>query len=198
MGDIVPDTLEIIADQVRKCTLCKLCESRTNAVPGEGSNSAKLMFIGEAPGRNEDEQGRPFVGTAGKLLTEALEEAGLSRKDVFITNVVKCRPPNNRVPTDQERDSCRPYLERQIKLINPKIICVLGRTAYEALLKGGSITSNRGKLIEHQKRFYFLTVHPAAVIYNPQLKSVFKKDIVNLVDALKKIESKKGSLEEYL
>ncbi len=198
MGDIVPDTLEIIADQVRKCTLCKLCEERKNAVSGEGSSSTKLLFIGEAPGRNEDEQGRPFVGTAGKLLTEALKEAGLSREDVFITNVVKCRPPNNRVPTDQERDSCRPYLERQIKLINPKIICILGRTAYEALLEGGSITSNRGKLIEHEKRFYFLTVHPAAVIYNPQLKPVFKKDIVNLVDALKKIESKKGSLEEYL
>lgn len=192
------DTLEIIADEVRKCTLCRLCESRKSAVPGEGSKSAKIMFIGEAPGRNEDEQGRPFVGAAGKLLTEALEEAGLSRNEVFITNVVKCRPPNNRVPTDQERASCRPYLERQIKLINPKIICILGRTAFESLLGGGSITSNRGKLIEYEKRFYFLTVHPAAVIYNPQLKSLFRKDMVNLVDLLKKLESKKGSLEEYL
>lgn len=192
------DTLEIIADEVRRCALCRLCESRKNAVPGEGSKSAKIMFIGEAPGRNEDEQGRPFVGAAGKLLTEALEEAGLSRNEVFITNVVKCRPPNNRVPTDQERASCRPYLERQIRLINPKIICILGRTAFESLLGGGSITSNRGKLIEYEKRFYFLTVHPAAVIYNPQLKSLFRKDMVNLADLLKKLESKKGSLEEYL
>lgn len=192
------DTLGIIADEVRKCTLCKLCEKRTNAVPGEGSRSAKLMFIGEAPGRNEDEQGRPFVGAAGKLLTEALQEAGLSREDVFITNVVKCRPPDNRVPTDQERASCRPYLERQIKLINPKVICILGRTAYEALLKGGSIISNRGKLIQYENRFYFLTVHPAAVIYNPQLKTVFKKDILMLIESLKKLDSKKGSLEEYL
>jgi len=192
------DTLEIIAEQVKKCALCGLCENRTNAVPGEGSSSAKLMFIGEAPGKNEDEQGRPFVGAAGKLLTEALEEAGLAREDVFITNVVKCRPPDNRVPTDQERESCRQYLERQIKLINPRIICILGRTAYEAMLKGGSITSNRGKLIRHENRYYFLTVHPAAVIYNPQLKSVFRKDMVNLVDALKKLESKKSSLEDYL
>jgi DNA polymerase len=198
MGDRMADTLQIIAEQVKKCTLCGLCENRINAVPGEGSRSAKLMFIGEAPGKNEDEQGRPFVGAAGKLLTEALEEAGLAREDVFITNVVKCRPPDNRVPTDQERESCRQYLERQIKLINPRIICILGRTAYEALLKGGSITSNRGKLIQHENRYYFLTVHPAAVIYNPQLKSVFRKDMVNLVDALKKLESKKGSLEDYL
>lgn len=192
------DTLEIIAEQVKKCTLCGLCENRTNAVPGEGSSSVRLMFIGEAPGKNEDGQGRPFVGAAGKLLTEALEEAGLAREDVFITNVVKCRPPDNRVPTEHERESCRQYLERQIKLINPRIICILGGTAYEALLKGGSITSNRGKLIRHENRYYFLTVHPAAVIYNPQLKSVFRKDIVNLVDALKKLGSKKGSLEDYL
>jgi DNA polymerase len=198
MGDRMADTLEIIAEQVKKCTLCGLCENRTNAVPGEGSSSAKLMFIGEAPGKNEDEQGRPFVGAAGKLLTEALEEAGLAREDVFITNVVKCRPPDNRVPTDQERESCRQYLERQVKLINPRIICILGRTAYEAMLKGGSITSNRGKLIRHENRYYFLTVHPAAVIYNPQLKSVLRKDMVNLVDALKKLESKKSSLEDYL
>lgn len=192
------DTLKIIADQVRKCTLCRLCEGRKNAVPGEGSSHAKLMFIGEAPGRNEDAQGRPFVGAAGKLLTEALREAGLSREDVFITNVVKCRPPDNRVPTDQERSACRPYLERQIRIINPKIICILGRTAYEALLKGGSITANRGKLISYERRYYFLTVHPAAVIYNPQLKTAFKKDIVKLVYLLRELESKKGTMEEYM
>ena len=193
------DTLDTVADEVRVCALCKLSEGRNNAVPGEGSSFAKIMFIGEAPGRNEDEQGRPFVGAAGKLLTEALQEAGLSRKDVFITNVVKCRPPNNRVPTDEERNTCRTYLERQIKLINPKVICILGRTAYESLLKGTSITSNRGKLVKHDNRFYFLTVHPAAVIYNPDLKSVFKKDIINLLNELKKIESNKSSsLEEYL
>ncbi|MFQ5941009.1 MAG: uracil-DNA glycosylase family protein [Nitrososphaerales archaeon] len=192
------DNLNSIANEVRKCSLCRLCESRTTAVPGEGSSLAKLMLIGEAPGRNEDWQGRPFVGAAGKLLTEALEKAGLSRNDVFITNVVKCRPLGNRVPTERERESCKPYLERQIKLINPRIICILGRTAYEALLKGGSIISNRGKLIRYKNRYYFLTVHPAAVIYNPQLRSVFNKDIVNLIDALKKLESKKGSLEEYI
>lgn len=193
------DTLEAIANEVRRCTLCKLSEGRTNAVPGEGSSFAKIMFIGEAPGRSEDEQGRPFVGTAGKLLTEALHEAGLVREEVFITNVVKCRPPNNRVPAEEERSACRPYLERQIKLINPKIICILGRTAYESLLEGKSITSNRGKVVRYGNRFYFLTVHPAAVIYNPELKSLFKNDIVKLVVELKKMESDKGgSLEGYM
>jgi len=193
------NTLEIIADEVRKCTLCRLSEGRTNAVPGEGNGFAKIMFIGEAPGRSEDQQGRPFVGAAGKLLTEALQEAGLSREDVFITNIVKCRPPNNRVPKEEERNACRPYLERQIALINPKIICILGRTAYESLLEGGSITSNRGRLVKHDKRFYFLTVHPAAIIYNPELKTVFRSDLVNLVNELKKLEANRGStMEDYL
>ena len=193
------NTLEIIAEEVRKCTLCRLSEGRTNAVPGEGNGFAKIMFIGEAPGRSEDQQGRPFVGAAGKLLTEALQEAGLSREDVFITNIVKCRPPNNRVPKEEERNACRPYLERQIALINPKIICILGRTAYESLLEGGSITSNRGRLVKHHKRFYFLTVHPAAIIYNPELKTVFRSDLVNLVNELKKLEANRGStMEDYL
>jgi DNA polymerase len=190
------NTLEIIADEVRKCILCRLSEGRTNAVPGEGNGFAKIMFIGEAPGRSEDQQGRPFVGAAGKLLTEALQEAGLSREDVFITNIVKCRPPNNRVPKEEERSACKPYLERQIALINPRIICILGRTAYESLLEGGSITSNRGRLVS---RFYFLTVHPAAIIYNPELKTVFKNDLVNLVNELRKMEEKKGStMEDYV
>ena len=193
------NTLEIIADEVRTCTLCRLSEGRTNAVPGEGSGFAKIMFIGEAPGRSEDQQGRPFVGVAGKLLTEALQEAGLSREDVFITNIVKCRPPNNRVPREDERNACRPYLERQIALINPKIICVLGRTAYESLLEGGSITSNRGKVVRRDNRFYFLTIHPAAIIYNPELKAVFRHDLINLVNELKRLEANKGStMEDYL
>ena len=191
------DSLEIIAGEVRKCILCKLSEGRTNAVPGEGDSFAKIMFIGEAPGRSEDEQGRPFVGAAGKLLTEALQEAGLSREDVFITNIVKCRPPNNRVPREEERDACRPYLERQIALINPRIICILGRTAYESLLEGGSITSNRGRLVKHGNRFYFLTVHPAAIIYNPELKTIFKNDLPNLVSELERLEANKGSTMEH-
>lgn len=191
--------MEIIAEEVRKCTLCRLSEGRNNAVPGEGSSFAKIMFIGEAPGRSEDEQGRPFVGAAGKLLTEALQEAGLSREDVFITNIVKCKPPNNRVPREDERSACRPYLERQIALINPMIICILGRTAYESLLEGRSITSNRGRLVKHGNRFYFLTVHPAAIIYNPELKTIFKNDLVNLVNELKRMEANKGStMEDYL
>jgi DNA polymerase len=103
------------------------------------------------------------------------------------------------VPKEEERSACKPYLERQIALINPRIICILGRTAYESLLEGGSITSNRGRMVKHGSRFYFLTVHPAAIIYNPELKTIFKNDLVNLVNELKKLEAKKGStMEDYV
>lgn len=122
MSDLM-DTLRL---QVISCTKCNLSKSRTNAVAGKGNYNAEIMFIGEAPGRNEDLKGEPFVGAAGKILSEALEYAGLSRDDVFITNVVKCRPPNNRVPLQEERDSCHPYLSGELDIIKPKIICILG------------------------------------------------------------------------
>src|ERR1041385_6914386 len=135
------DSLEKIEAEVRGCPLCKLSRTRKNAVPGEGQLSAKIMFIGEAPGRSEDEKGRPFVGTAGKILDNLLEKTGIERSQVFITNVVKCRPPNNRVPDDDEVVACRPYLERQIALIRPKVICILGRTAFSSVLGGRSISA---------------------------------------------------------
>ena len=141
------DSLEKIAADVRGCPLCKLSRSRKNAVPGEGQLSAKIMFIGEAPGRSEDEKGRPFVGAAGRILDELLKKAGIERSEVFITNIVKCRPPNNRVPKEDDLTACRPYLDRQIALIKPKVICILGRTAYSSLLGGSSITANRGKIL---------------------------------------------------
>jgi uracil-DNA glycosylase family 4 len=124
------DSLEKIAANVRGCPLCKLSRSRKNAVPGEGQLSAKIMFIGEAPGRSEDEKGRPFVGAAGRILDELLKKAGIERSQVFITNIVKCRPPNNRVPKEDELTACRPYLDRQIALINPKVICILVSNEY--------------------------------------------------------------------
>ncbi len=192
------DSLEKIAAEVRGCPLCKLSRTRKNAVPGEGQLSAKVMFIGEAPGRSEDEKGRPFVGAAGRILDEMLKKAGLERSQVYITNVVKCRPPNNRVPEEDEVIACRPYLVREIALIKPKVICILGRTAYHSLLGGGSITANRGKIVEKAGQKYFLTIHPAAAIYNRSLLSVLESDLKKLAKAVKDKNEKKTSLEDFM
>jgi uracil-DNA glycosylase family 4 len=192
MSDLM-DTLRL---QVISCTKCNLSKSRTNAVAGKGNYNAEIMFIGEAPGRNEDLKGEPFVGIAGKILSEALEYSGLSRDDVFITNVVKCRPPNNRIPLEEEKNSCQQYLIGELDIIKPKIICILGNTAYSSILGGDSITKNRGKIIKKDNQLYFLTIHPAAVIYTPSLKQVLKDDIKALVETLEKI--KKGIQVETL
>ncbi|HEX6561451.1 MAG TPA: uracil-DNA glycosylase [Nitrososphaera sp.] len=198
------DSLEKIAGEVAGCPKCKLARTRKNAVPGEGQLAAKVMFIGEAPGRSEDEKGRPFVGAAGKILDEMLAKAGISRSQVFITNVVKCRPPNNRVPEDDEVQACTPYLERQIALIRPRIICILGRTAYSSILGGGSITANRGKIIEKAGQKYFLTIHPAAAIYNRSMLSLLEADLKKLAKEIggggggETDEGKEGSLEDFM
>jgi uracil-DNA glycosylase family 4 len=193
------DSLEKIASEVMGCPLCKLSATRKNAVPGEGQLSAKIMFIGEAPGKNEDDQGKPFVGAAGKILDQSLKKAGIDRAQVFITNVVKCKPPNNRIPKDEEKEACRPYLDRQISLIVPKIICILGGTAYLSLLGGKSITANRGKIIKKDGQRYFLTIHPAAAIYNRNLRSKLEEDLIKLSHEIKAIdEQDKTSLDEYI
>ncbi|AIF83623.1 uracil-DNA glycosylase, family 4 [Candidatus Nitrososphaera evergladensis SR1] len=198
----VTDSLEKVAAEVRGCPKCKLSRTRKNAVPGEGQLSAKVMFVGEAPGRSEDEKGRPFVGAAGRILDEMLAKAGISRSQVFITNVVKCRPPNNRVPEDDEVQACIPYLERQIALIRPRIICILGRTAYSSILGGGSITANRGKIIEKAGQKYFLTIHPAAAIYNKSMLSLLEADLKKLakeIGAGSKAGGKRSeSLEDFM
>jgi uracil-DNA glycosylase len=192
------DSLEKIATDVRGCPLCKLARTRKNAVPGEGQISAKIMFIGEAPGRSEDEKGKPFVGAAGRILDNLLKKAGIERSQVFITNIVKCRPPNNRVPEEDELIACRPYLDRQIALIKPKVICILGRTAYSSILGGSSITASRGKIIERSGQKYFSTFHPAAVIYNKSLRSTLEADLKRLAAEINKKEESKESLEDYL
>ena len=192
------DSLEKIAADVRGCPLCKLARTRKNAVPGEGQISAKIMFIGEAPGRSEDEKGKPFVGAAGRILDGLLKKAGIERSQVFITNIVKCRPPNNRVPEEDELIACRPYLDRQIALIKPKVICILGRTAYSSILGGSSITANRGKIVERSGQKYFSTFHPAAVIYNKKLLSTLEADLKKLAAEINKEEESKASLEDYL
>ncbi len=174
-------SLESIRDKVVSCTKCDLCNYRTNSVPGKGIKNSRIIFIGEAPGRSEDKQGEPFVGAAGKKLSIALEYAGISRDSVYITNVVKCRPPKNRIPTQIERDACSEYLESEISLIKPKVICIMGNTAYNSLLGGNNITSNRGKIVTKDGRQYFLTVHPAAAIYNQDLLEVLKEDMKKLI-----------------
>ncbi|HEX2067749.1 MAG TPA: uracil-DNA glycosylase [Nitrososphaeraceae archaeon] len=199
MNKVSNDSLEKIASEVIGCPLCKLSRSRRNAVPGDGQLSSKILFIGEAPGKNEDEQGKPFVGAAGMILNQALEKAGIKRAEVFITNVVKCRPPNNRLPENDERSICRQYLDRQISLIAPKIICILGSTAYSSILGGKSIIKNRGKIIEKNGQKYFLTIHPAAAIYNKNLRSVLNNDLFLLSKEIKKMEyDKRTSLLDYI
>ena len=199
MNKVSNDSLEKIASEVIGCPLCKLSRSRRNAVPGDGQLSSKIMFVGEAPGKNEDEQGKPFVGAAGMILNQALEKAGIKRAEVFITNVVKCRPPGNRVPENEERSICRQYLDRQISLIAPKIICILGSTAYSSILGGKSITKNRGKIMERNGQKYFLTIHPAAAIYNKNLRSVLNNDLFILSKEIKKMEyDKRTSLLDYI
>ncbi|BBG25370.1 type-4 uracil-DNA glycosylase [Sulfuracidifex tepidarius] len=176
--------------EIRACKKCKLFEARKNAVPGEGNPHAKLMFIGEAPGLNEDIQGRPFVGAAGKLLDKMIHDVlGLERKDVFITNVVKCRPPNNRDPMPEEISACSPYLVSQIRLINPQLIVTLGRhsTGFLFTYSGvdfPGITKVRGK--PHTLRIgrleikVFPTYHPAAALYNPNLRETIRDDFVRI------------------
>ena len=199
MNKVSNDSLEKIASEVIGCPLCKLSRSRRNAVPGDGQLSSKIMFVGEAPGKNEDEQGKPFVGAAGMILNQALEKAGIKRAEVFITNVVKCRPPGNRVPENDERSICRQYLDRQISLIAPKIICILGSTAYSSILGGKSITKNRGKIMERNGQKYFLTIHPAAAIYNKNLRSVLNNDLFLLSKKKKKMKyDKRTSLLDYI
>ncbi len=184
------DSLHVIASEVRSCTKCRLCETRTNAVPGVGDPEAKILFIGEGPGKDEDLQGEPFVGRAGKLLTTLLNKIGIERKDVFITNVVKCRPPNNRDPEDDEIAACWPYLDRQIHLIDPRVIVTLGRHSMKRFLPGYTISSVHGEPKRRQSdgRIIFPLYHPAMALYKPAMLDVLEKDMFKLKTMLAKIE----------
>ena len=182
-------SLETIRQNVIKCTKCDLCKTRTNAVPGNGNFQSDVIFVGEAPGRNEDKSGEPFVGVAGKKLEIALEGAGITRDTVYITNVVKCRPPSNRVPSTAERDTCKEYLKEEISIIKPKIICILGNTAFNSVLGGSEITKYRGKVVRKNNQLYFLTIHPAAIIYNQKLIDVLNGDIIKLFDLIKELKN---------
>ncbi len=182
---------DIIKENIINCTKCDLCKTRTNSVPGKGNFKSDVIFVGEAPGRNEDKKGEPFVGVAGKKLSIALDEAGISRDSIYITNVVKCRPPKNRVPSADERNTCKEYLKQEISIIKPKIICILGNTAFNSILGGSEIIKFRGKIVRKENQLYFLTIHPAATIYNQQLIDVLKKDILKLFENIREIKNGK-------
>ena len=174
-------SLASINNEIIHCVLCGLSKSRKNAVPGSGSITRKIILIGEAPGKNEDEKGSPFVGSAGKILDQALINARIKREEIYITNVVKCRPPNNRVPTDEEIGICTSeYLKKEIDIISPKIICILGATALKSLLGLKYMTPYRGQIVNRPPLRYFITYHPAATIYNNKLKQMFFEDIQKL------------------
>ncbi|HAF48947.1 MAG TPA: uracil-DNA glycosylase [Anaerolineaceae bacterium] len=172
--------LKEIGQQTSVCTRCKLHYSRRNAVPGAGNPNSTLMFIGEGPGFHENQQGLPFVGAAGSFLDELLAEAGLKREDVFITNVVKCRPPGNRDPQPEELEACKPYLERQIAAINPDVIVTLGRFSMGHFINNGKISSIHGRSFWSNGRMVIPMYHPAAALHQPSLRSVVVEDFQKL------------------
>jgi DNA polymerase len=190
------ELMKVIEDEVRNCKKCELWKTRRNAVPGEGSLDASLMFIGEAPGYWEDVKGRPFVGAAGRLLDSLLERISLSRENVYITNVVKCRPPKNRDPLPIEVETCTPYLNRQIQILQPKIIVTLGRHATSYILSKAGIQENAGITRLHGRVYtaklfgISLSVlpmfHPAAVLHNPRYRDALERDFHFLKSLIEK------------
>lgn len=175
-----------IAQEIQACSKCGLAYTRKNVVPGEGPANAELLFIGEGPGFYENEQGRPFVGQAGKFLEELLLKVGLKREDVFITNVVKCRPPGNRDPQDEELTACRDYLERQIKAIQPRIIITLGRHSMARYFTDAKISLIHGKMVIIKGQMIVAMYHPAAGLHQPNLKPAIEKDFLKLPEYIQK------------
>ena len=180
--------LAALESEIRQCTRCPLYRSRTNAVPGEGPVDAPIMFIGEGPGASEDRLGRPFVGPAGMLLESLLEQIGLTREDVYITNVVKCRPPGNRDPEPDEIAACKPFLQRQLKLVDPEVVVTLGRFAMERWLPNERITRAHDKAFRFGKRLIVPMFHPAAALRRPEWQPDLERDFRQLpafVDAVR-------------
>ncbi len=182
--------LEDIANEIKKCTKCGLHKNRTNTVPGDGDSKAEIMFIGEGPGEKEDQQGLPFVGAAGKYLTELLEMIGLDRSDVFIANVVKCRPPKNRDPLPEEVETCTTnYLFKQIDLIKPKVIVTLGRHSMNRFIEGKTISQDHGKPFRVKGQVYYPIYHPAAALYRGTLRADIEADFKKLPKVVEKVKA---------
>ena len=187
--------LSSLSAAVHNCRLCSLGHSRTRAVPGVGPGDARIMIVGEAPGQNEDLQGEPFVGAAGKLLDQLLRGIGLSRGDVFITNILKCRPPGNRDPQPVEAEACSPYLEQQLRLIKPEVVLVLGRHALGRLLPGyESISRLHGKLVVKDGVSYIPIYHPAAALYNSFLMGPLEQDFKAVKAHLDRAEERRQAV----
>lgn len=178
--------LETLAAEIAGCTQGLLHQGRTKVVPGEGPENAQIMFIGEAPGFHEDQQGRPFVGAAGKFLEELLESIGLTRKDVFIANVIKCRPPGNRDPLPEEIEACKPFLDRQIELIQPKLVVTLGRFSMARAFPKARISRIHGQPRKIGGVLYYPMYHPAAALHQPSLRSVLKEDMRRIPELIKR------------
>ena len=178
---------EELVQTIKTCTLCSLSKKRTNAVPGEGSPNADVVFIGEGPGFYEDRDGRPFVGQSGKFLDELLASIGLKREDVYITNMLKCRPPNNRDPLPTEMKACKPYLDSQLAMIAPKVVVTLGRHSFAKFFPGETISQGRGKPRKWNNLMIYPMYHPAAGLHNAKLRPVIKSDfsrLPSLIDSL--------------
>ena len=197
---IAAASLRDLEAQVKTCQLCRLAKTRTKAVPGEGDFRAEVMFIGEGPGYHEDKQGRPFVGAAGQFLNELLALAGLSRESAYVTNVVKCRPPNNRDPMPDEMAACAPYLERQIALINPGIIVTLGRYSMSKFFPGERISQIHGTARIVDGRMCVAMYHPAAGLHQASLADVIRSDFrklpIFIEQARKMLAPTPGAVEE--
>ncbi len=182
------EILKEVAAEVSVCTKCDLCKGRTKAVPGEGNPHAQVMFIGEGPGFHEDKQGRPFVGPAGQFLEELLASINLKRADVFITNVVKCRPPGNRDPLPAEIDACNGYLDRQIAAINPQVIVTLGRFSMAKFFGGEKISTIHGRARKVDGRMCIAMYHPAAGLHQQSLKESIRTDFKKIPQVIAEAE----------
>ena len=185
----MPDSLEQVAAEVRACKRCPLAVGRTRAVPGEGPFDAKVMLVGEGPGYHEDQQGRPFVGASGQYLEELLASIGLNRRQVYIANVIKCRPPNNRDPEPAELAACSSYLDRQIELIRPWLIVTLGRFSMDRYFPGQSISRIHGRAKRVGDVCYLPMFHPAAALRNPEWRQEMAKDIMHIPELLAELEA---------
>lgn len=188
------EILKKIAEETAACTKCELHYSRKKSVPGDGPVNADLMFIGEGPGFHENEQGLPFVGAAGNFLEELLQSVGLNRGQVFITNVVKCRPPGNRDPQPAELSACDGYLERQIHAINPKVIVTLGRFSMQKFLPNAKISQTHGQAVRVKGRLVVPFYHPAAALHQPSLRPTVEADFARLPEWIEKA----GDVPEYI
>jgi len=174
-------TLFSLAEEIRRCTACPLYKSRLLTVPGEGSSNAKIMFVAEAPGEEENRQGLPFVGRSGKFLDELLKIAAIEREDIFITGACKCHPENNRTPRVSELKKCKElWLDQQIELIKPKLVVILGRSALKSLLNKNKLSELQGKKITENKQQYFITYHPSAGLRFPKIAKIMQEDFKKL------------------